>query len=228
MKQITAIALLALALTGCSENPAKDAVIEDRGVKAAPVEVIKPAEQTAAQTAEAARQAAAAVASKAAAKPTDSTETRAVTQPAIETKPIEGIKMGDGLKSGEASAGKPVLDPKDPLSPLAQRRVLFDYDSAAIRDEFGPMLEAHAEYLKSNSQAKIALQGHTDERGSPEYNIALGQRRAESVFKALHLLGVPEGQMEAVSFGEVKPVSEGHDEAAWSQNRRTDIAYPNE
>jgi peptidoglycan-associated lipoprotein len=109
-----------------------------------------------------------------------------------------------------------------------QRRLLFDYDSAAIRDEYRSMLEMHAQYLKKEKSAKVILQGNTDERGSREYNIALGQRRAESVYKALNLLGVPENQMEAVSFGEEKPIAEGHDETAWAQNRRTEIMYQGE
>jgi peptidoglycan-associated lipoprotein len=229
MKLVTVAVLLTLVLAGCADKPAKDAVIEDRGIKAAPV-AQEAVDQAAAKAAEAARQAEAAKTEAAAGtpKPVESSQTRAVSQPPIEPKPIEGVKIGAEFKSSEADKTKPKLDPSDPLSPLAQRRVLFDYDSAAIREEFAPMLEAHAEYLKGNSQVKITLQGHTDERGSPEYNIALGQRRSEAVLKALNLLGVPDAQMEAVSFGEEKPVAEGHDESAWTQNRRTDIAYPNE
>ncbi len=126
------------------------------------------------------------------------------------------------------SGGTNLADLKDPASPLSKRRIQFDFDSSAIRDEYRPILEAHAQYLKGNKSAKAILQGNTDERGSREYNLALGQRRAESVFKALNLLGVPEGQMEAVSLGEEKPIAEGHDEAAWSQNRRTEILYQGE
>lgn len=113
-------------------------------------------------------------------------------------------------------------------SPLAQRRLLFDYDSAAIRDEYRAVLEAHAQFIKGNPAARAILQGHADERGSREYNLALGQRRAESVLKALNLLGVSEMQMEAVSFGEEKPIAEGHDESAWQQNRRTEVVYEGE
>lgn len=229
MKLIPVSALLVIVLTGCADNPAKDAAIEDRGVKAAAV-TPKPEIKPATQIVEANKptDAKAEAARSAASKPAESPETRAVTQPIIESKPIEAAKLASEAKANEAAKNKLLLDPKDPLSPLAQRRVLFDYDSAAIRDEFRSMLEAHAEYLKANARVKITLQGHTDERGSPEYNIALGQRRAESVYKALNLLGVMEDQMEAVSFGEVKPLSEAHDEAGWSQNRRTEIAYPNE
>jgi peptidoglycan-associated lipoprotein len=120
------------------------------------------------------------------------------------------------------------LDPKDPKSPLAQRRLLFDYDSSAIRDEYRTLLEMHAKFLIKENSARLILQGHADERGSREYNLALGQRRAESVYNALNLLGVPDAQMEAVSLGEEKPVVEGHDESSWAQNRRTEILYQGE
>jgi len=123
---------------------------------------------------------------------------------------------------------QPVLDPRNPQSPLAQRRLLFDYDSAAIRDEYRTLLEMHAQYLKNEKSAKMILQGHADERGSREYNLALGQRRSESVYKALSLLGVLDTQMEAVSLGEEKPVTEGHDENSWTQNRRAELLYQGE
>jgi peptidoglycan-associated lipoprotein len=97
-----------------------------------------------------------------------------------------------------------------------------------VKDEFKPMIEAHATYLKQNGKAKAFLQGNTDERGSREYNLALGQKRAESVKKMMSVLGVSESQMETVSFGEEKPKAEGHDESAWGQNRRTDIIYQGE
>jgi peptidoglycan-associated lipoprotein len=169
-----------------------------------------------------------------------------VTQPVElqepEAKPLEGsIQLADstdaqpsqmGGKSDDASPLKyeaqPVLDPTDPQSPLAQRRIMFDFDSSAIRDEYRELLENHAKYLKSESAARLILQGHADERGSREYNLALGQRRSESVFRALNLLGVPESQMEAVSLGEEKPIDEGHDENAWAQNRRAELLYQGE
>jgi peptidoglycan-associated lipoprotein len=107
----------------------------------------------------------------------------------------------------------------------AGRLVYFDYDSYVIKPEFQKLIEAQARYLASDPALKVVLEGHTDERGGREYNLALGQRRAEAVRRALSLLGVSEAQMEAVSFGEEKPVSEGSSESAWSQNRRTEISY---
>lgn len=113
----------------------------------------------------------------------------------------------------------------DPSNPLSKRVIYFDFDSDAIREEFRGLIEAHSGFLKGNSAARIILQGHTDERGSRDYNLALGQRRAESVKQALTLMGVQGEQVETVSLGEEKPVQEGHDEAAWQQNRRAEIHY---
>lgn len=227
MKHIVVAAILAALLGGCASNSAKEAAIEDHGIKAtAAPQTDQPAAQT---TPLEAKQAHADVAKTestkettvATPKPADKPETRAVAQASIETKPIDATKA-------DAAFAKPVLDPKDPKSPLAQRKIYFDYDSYTIRDEFRSLLEQHAQYLKDNKQVKIVLQGNSDERGSPEYNIALGQRRAEAVMQVLSLLGVTDHQMEAVSFGAEKPAVDAHDEAAWSQNRRTEIAYPNE
>ena len=117
---------------------------------------------------------------------------------------------------------------KDPGNILSKRSVYFDYDSSVIKDEFKPLITAHAQYLTRNRSAKIVIQGNTDERGSREYNIALGQRRADSVKQMMVLLGAQEGQIESVSFGEEKPRATGSDEAAFSENRRGDIVYQGE
>ena len=117
---------------------------------------------------------------------------------------------------------------KDPNNILSKRSVYFEYDSSTVADEYKAMIEAHAKYLNQNTGAKIVLQGNTDERGSREYNISLGQHRSDSVKKIMSVLGVSEQQMESVSLGEEKPIAEGHDEAAWKQNRRADILYQGE
>ena len=103
------------------------------------------------------------------------------------------------------------------------RIVYFDYDSYVIKPEFQSLLEAHARFLKSNGTRHIVVEGHTDERGGREYNLALGQRRSEAVRRALELLGVRDAQVEAVSFGEERPADPGHDEAAWAKNRRAEL-----
>lgn len=101
--------------------------------------------------------------------------------------------------------------------------IYFDYDSFTVRSEFQSAVDAHSRFLTSNKARKIAIEGHTDERGGREYNLALGQKRADAVAKSMTLLGASESQIEAVSFGKERPVSEGHDEAAWAQNRRAEI-----
>lgn len=113
----------------------------------------------------------------------------------------------------------------DPKSPLAKRSVFFEFDSAQISSAETPVVEAHAKYLSANRSAQVKIEGHCDERGGREYNLALGQRRAEAVRKSLQLLGVPDAETEAISFGKEKPLDPGHDEAAWAKNRRADLNY---
>ena len=113
----------------------------------------------------------------------------------------------------------------DPNSILAKRSVYFDFDSYAVKDEYNSLIEAHAKYLASHPERKVVLQGNTDERGGSEYNLALGQKRAEAVRRAMASLGAKDSQMEAVSFGKEKPKAQGSNDAAWAENRRTDIAY---
>ncbi|MEA3154170.1 MAG: peptidoglycan-associated lipoprotein [Betaproteobacteria bacterium] len=128
--------------------------------------------------------------------------------------------------SGDGTAG---MDPlKDPNSPLSRRSVFFDYDSNAVKDEYKPLVSEHAKYLSSNRAKKVTIQGNTDERGSREYNIALGQRRADAVKQMMTLLGAPATQIETVSFGEEKPRGQGNSEQAYAENRRADIVYQGE
>lgn len=113
----------------------------------------------------------------------------------------------------------------DANSPLAKRSVFFGFDDFQIRSSDLPLIEAHAKYLAANKSAKVRLEGNADERGGREYNLALGQKRAEAVRKSLRLLGVPDSSLEAVSFGMEKPVDAGHNEDAWAKNRRVDLKY---
>jgi peptidoglycan-associated lipoprotein len=120
----------------------------------------------------------------------------------------------------------PTVDPlNDPQGVLAKRSVYFDYDSYVVRDDAKPVVENHSAYLNKNKARKVLIQGNTDERGGTEYNLALGQKRAEAVRKAMGSMGVAETQMEAVSLGEEKPKAVGSNEAAWTENRRADIVY---
>jgi peptidoglycan-associated lipoprotein len=146
-----------------------------------------------------------------------------------------GVEDRSGSANGQAADPRSVntvnatrsgMDPlNDPQGVLAKRSIYFDLDSYTVKDEFKPVLEAHARYLNSNKTRQIVIQGNTDERGGREYNLALGQKRAEAVRRAMTLLGVQENQLEAVSFGKEKPKAQGSDEAAWAENRRADIAY---
>ena len=118
------------------------------------------------------------------------------------------------------------LDPlDDPKGVLANRSVYFDFDSYVVRADGKPVVENHSAYLGKNKARSILIQGNTDERGGSEYNLALGQKRAEAVRKAMTTLGVPESQIEAVSLGKEKPKATGSNEEAWAQNRRADIVY---
>jgi peptidoglycan-associated lipoprotein len=119
-------------------------------------------------------------------------------------------------------------DPRVRTGVLAQRSIFYDLDQYDVKDQYRPLVEAHARYLRENPGRKMLIQGNTDERGSREYNISLGQRRSEGVKRMMLLLGAREDQIESVSLGEEKPRSEGHDEQAWAQNRRSDILYQGE
>ncbi|WP_410499659.1 peptidoglycan-associated lipoprotein Pal [Chitinibacter sp. S2-10] len=122
------------------------------------------------------------------------------------------------------------LDPRltDPNNTLSQRRVYFDYDSFTVKSDYDAMVQAHGKFLVQNRDYKIILQGNTDNRGTAEYNLALGQKRAEAVAKLLLALGVNEAQIEAVSFGEERPLENGDTDEAWERNRRADIVYNGE
>ncbi len=135
---------------------------------------------------------------------------------------------GGSSAGGAGGAGGGVTPGANATGNLAQRSIYFDYDSFSVKDEYKPVLQAHAKFLVENAGAKIYLQGHTDERGSREYNLALGQKRADAVRRVMAVLGVKESQVESVSYGEEKPKSAGHDDSAYAQNRRADIVYQGE
>ena len=128
----------------------------------------------------------------------------------------------DANANANANANDPL---NDPSSILAKRSIYFDVDSYVVKDEFNSVIDAHGKYLASRPDRKVLIQGNTDERGGSEYNLALGQKRADAVRRALALKGVPDSQMEAVSFGKEKPKAQGSNEEAWKENRRADIAY---
>jgi peptidoglycan-associated lipoprotein len=141
-----------------------------------------------------------------------------------------GAASSDGQQSSSLSSpgraqprnpGQAMSDPRSDAS--AKRSVYYEFDGYDVKPEYRGLVEEHAKHLRQNPQARITIEGNADERGSREYNVALGQRRAESVMKMMRLLGVAENQIEAVSFGEEKPRAQGHDDTSWGENRRSDF-----
>lgn len=128
---------------------------------------------------------------------------------------VASVDLG---RTGAGAVGGAAL-----LAAPSQRIVYFDFDSFAIRDEFKPVVDGHARVLAGDRARRLVIEGHTDERGGREYNLALGQKRAESVLRSLTLLGASESQLEAVSFGKERPAVAGSDESAWARNRRAEL-----
>ncbi|MBS0509003.1 MAG: peptidoglycan-associated lipoprotein Pal [Proteobacteria bacterium] len=147
----------------------------------------------------------------------------------VEDKGATSTTGGAGAGGAGQSGVAPVdltQSNRDAGGPVGVARIIyFDFDSYTVKPEFQSLLEAHARYLKASSARKVMLEGHTDERGGREYNLALGQKRAEAVRRALALLGVPDAQMEAVSYGKEKPAVQGNNESAFAQNRRVELSY---
>lgn len=144
------------------------------------------------------------------------------TAPATPATPVAATVSA----TATAAAAKTAIDPlNDPTSILAGRSVYYPFDIAAVQDADKPLVQAHAGYLSKNAARNVRLEGNCDERGSNEYNLALGQRRADGVMKMLELGGAKASQLDSVSYGEEKPKATGHEESSWSQNRRTDLNY---
>lgn len=132
----------------------------------------------------------------------------------------------EGAGGAGAVGAVGAVDPlDDPNSLLAKRVIYFDYDSSVVRDEFSPVMEAHASYIADHPNVRVTLEGHADERGTREYNLGLGERRSQAVQQFLLLMGASQGQINAVSYGEERPIATGSDESAWQQNRRVEIVY---
>lgn len=148
--------------------------------------------------------------------------------------PVESRTVGSGAQ-GSGSGGAATQTPQSQVTTVdlskndaqalagVPRIVYFDFDSFVLKDEYRPAIEAYSKALSANRSRKMVVEGHTDERGGREYNLALGQKRAEAVTKAMVLLGVAQNQVEAVSFGKERPAVQGNDEASWAQNRRAEL-----
>ena len=136
------------------------------------------------------------------------------------------VSLDDQAGAGAGADGSGILDPFNPQSILAkQRSVYFDFNSYTVSEQYRSIVETHGKYLASKPQQRVVIEGNTDARGGSEYNLALGQKRAEAVQRALVLMGVPESQIEAVSYGKEKPAAQGADEAAFAKNRRVEFKY---
>lgn len=210
MKRLLLPLLIMAGLTGCETLGLNDkaASIEDRTATQAPI------------TSSATPQTGTATTPPSAASRTG-VETAGLGGMTAERQTVESQSL-----DGQGAGGQ---DPrKDPASPLSKRSIYFDFDSFTVKDEYRSVIEAHAAYLMKNRQSRVILQGNADSRGSREYNLALGQKRAEVVRRVMTLLGVEDERLEAVSFGEEKPRALGDTEADYAENRRTDIVYSDE
>ncbi len=200
MKYLLSVASLTLVLTACGSSVKLDTVpVEDKS--------------------------AVAVTASAATAASDAAKAGAVSGAAASPAGTSGGAAGDAVAKSTVA---PVDLSKQSAAADALVRakvIYFDYDSIVIKAEFQAVLEAHARFLRADKSRRVAIEGHTDERGGREYNLALGQKRAEAVRAALGLLGVSDAQMEAVSFGKEKPAAQGADEAALAKNRRAEISY---
>jgi peptidoglycan-associated lipoprotein len=212
MKRLLIGICVALLLSGCGSKGSveRKAEVEDRSVSAQPKTDAQKAADEARRKEEEAR--------KAADEKRKQEEARkAAEQPVV--KPLPDTRVSSKALTDPASMVK------DPASPLSKRSVYYDFDMYNIREEFQPMVETHAKFLLEHKDLRVRVEGNCDERGSREYNLALGQRRADAVKKAMTLLGVPAKQVDTVSFGAEKPKALGSNEEAWAENRRSDIVY---
>jgi peptidoglycan-associated lipoprotein len=153
-----------------------------------------------------------------------------VEAPAIASVPVKPVEAPVAKPAPAAppqvaaKAIPPYLDPNSALS--TKRSVYFDFDNFSVKPQFESLLSLHGKYLAANPTVAIKVEGNADERGGSEYNLALGQKRAEAVANALKVYGVKSSQIEATSWGKEKPKASGHDETSWAENRRADLVYP--
>jgi peptidoglycan-associated lipoprotein len=151
------------------------------------------------------------------------------TAASVEDRNPEAVKVSE-VRPIIITGANESIDPrlKDPGNPLSKRTIYFDLDSFIVKDEHKILLEHHARFLASNGKYKMLIQGNTDERGTREYNLALGQKRSEAIKKVLKLVGAREDQLEAVSLGEERPACSKSSEDCWATNRRGDMLYSGE
>ena len=229
MKRFFFAMLVAAVLSGCGSSVKLDKVtVEDKGVAVSqpPAPNPEPVNNVAVVPAGV---------SSGASESTDINAGSSVVSNVVASPPVDAPVLDTGsaqIPAAAAGAAKVVEEPVNQFSPTQAavisalpRIIYFDYDSFSIRPEFQTYIEDHAKIIISTKAARVMIEGHTDERGGREYNLALGQKRAESVRQSLSLLGVAESQIEAISFGKEKPAATGASEEAMAKNRRAEISY---
>lgn len=220
MRNIFFAAFLAFFLAGCASQGGKGASIEQRDLLDQQQQAQR--QQAVAGQQEADRQAQVAKEQEELKRQLEEQQRRQQGEQPI-VRPLS-----DGAVGETQLRGDPWGQLKESGSPLAKRSIYYEFDRYDIQEEYVPIVEAHAKFLMEHGDLRMTVQGNCDDRGSREYNLALGQRRADSVKRAMVLLGVGEKQVETVSFGAEKPVAFGQDEESWAKNRRSDMVYPNE
>ena len=212
MRNVLFVAFLVFFIAGCASQGGKSADIEQRNLFD---------QQQAQRQQEAAKQAQVMQEQEALKRQLEEQQRRQQEQPIVRPLP-------DGTVGESQLKSDPWAQLKEAGNLLSKRSIYYEFDRYDIPEQYVPIVEAHAKLLMAHADLKILVQGNCDDRGSREYNLALGQRRAESVKRAMVLLGVNEKQIETVSFGAEKPVAFGQDEESWAKNRRSDIVYPKE
>lgn len=223
MRNVLIVALLVFFIVGCASQGGKSADIEQRDLFD---QQQAQRQQEAARQQEAEKQSQVMREQEELKRQLEEQQQRQQSQ-AQQEQPIVR-PLSDGTVGESQLKSDPWAQLKEAESLLSKRSIYYEYDRYDIKEEYVPIIEAHAKLLMAHADLKIAVQGNADDRGSREYNLALGQRRAESVKRAMVLLGVNERQIETVSFGAEKPVAFGQDEESWAKNRRSDIVYPKE
>ncbi|MCU0870017.1 MAG: peptidoglycan-associated lipoprotein Pal [Burkholderiales bacterium] len=217
MKNILVLLAVSLLVAACGSQevkptPSTAVPVESRDLRKADADAAEAARQAQLER-EAAARAAAEAEARRRQEEIDAAATKSSPTAGGSEKPLAGGTLGPAAL-------------RDPSSPVYKKQIYYAYDSFSIDDQYRDVVEAHARFLLDNKGLKVRIEGNCDERGSTEYNLALGQRRADGVKRALTVLGVPAARIEAVSYGEEKPKALGHDEDSYSENRRSDLSYP--
>ncbi len=225
MRNVLFVAFLVFFIAGCASQGGKSADIEQRDL----LDQQQAERQQEAARQEAAKQAQVMREQEELKRQLEDQQRRQQAQAQAQRQEQPIVRpLAEGAVGESQLKTDPWVQLKEAGSPLSKRSIYYEYNRYDIQDEYVPVIEAHAKLMKGHADLKVAVQGNCDDRGSREYNLALGQRRADNVKRAMVLLGVKERQIETVSFGAEKPIAFGQDEESWAKNRRSDIVYPKE